>query len=149
LTNEKTKRKVTKGHEFAHIPHISRNEGEGILNGLVKCSFSSPWKQWRWWFPTRSRRWSLMQWINPKTKGWGRPNLVCNVEEKTFEPNGKMEWSSEKKLCTHPWAWIGFQTCTMWIKNHVKDDDGEGMVMQYIHSVFLKSIYSPFYKLPI
>jgi hypothetical protein len=30
-----------------------------------------------------------MQCIKPKTKGWGRPNLVHNAKEKTFEGRKK------------------------------------------------------------
>jgi hypothetical protein len=30
-----------------------------------------------------------MQWVKPRIKGWGRLNLVNNVEEKTFKGRRK------------------------------------------------------------
>lgn len=41
-----------------------------------------------------------MQWINLKTKQWGKPNLVCNAKEKPMKPNKKIKWPSKQKPCT-------------------------------------------------
>ncbi len=32
-----------------------------------------------------------MQWVNLKTKQWGRPNLVCNAKKKPMKPNKNMK----------------------------------------------------------
>jgi hypothetical protein len=36
-------------------------------------------------FPIQFKGWPQMHQINLKIKGWGRPNLMHNVEDKTFE----------------------------------------------------------------
>jgi hypothetical protein len=37
--------------------------------------------------PIRSKGWPQMQCDKPRAKGWGRPNQMHNVIEKTFEIN--------------------------------------------------------------
>jgi hypothetical protein len=58
---------------------------------LWDAILSPPWVQWRRWIPMGFNRWPQMQCVKPKTKGWGRPNMVHNTQEKTFEGKWKHE----------------------------------------------------------
>jgi len=37
------------------------------------------------WIPKGFNVWPQIQWDKTKVKGWGRPNMVHNAKEKTFE----------------------------------------------------------------
>jgi hypothetical protein len=43
-----------------------------------------------------------MQWINPKTKGWGWPNLVHNAKERTSKAKQKDEMN--RQMQGHPFV---------------------------------------------
>jgi hypothetical protein len=43
-----------------------------------------------------------MQWVNLKTKQWGRPNLVYNAKKKPMVPNKNMKWPSKQKIMHLP-----------------------------------------------
>jgi hypothetical protein len=52
-----------------------------------------------------------------------------------------MKWlSKQKKSSILPRAHTRFETCTMWIKNHVRDDTRERMVVQFVSNAFMKPI---------
>jgi hypothetical protein len=50
-----------------------------------KAIHFSPWVQQKIWIHVRSKGWLQMQCNTPRTKGWERPNLMCNKVEKTFK----------------------------------------------------------------
>lgn len=52
------------------FPHNGHNEGNG-------------------WIPMGSNDWPQMQCIKLRTKGWGKPNIVCNTSEKTSKDKWK------------------------------------------------------------
>ncbi len=73
--------------------------------------------------------------INLRTKELGKPNLVCNANEKTSKAKVQIErWNDQasKKSNIHPQAQIGTYEHAMGIKSHVKNDVGKRMVMQFV-----------------
>jgi hypothetical protein len=53
-----------------------------------------------------------------------------------LRPNGKMGPMGKQKVTHPPLDPLGLQTCVMWIKNHVKNDIGQGMVAPYLKCSF-------------
>jgi hypothetical protein len=51
--------------------------------------FSPSCTQWRRWIPIRFKGWLQIQFDTPKTKKWEKPNLMCNVVEKTYKRRHK------------------------------------------------------------
>jgi len=67
------------GHEFTNMKcenPLFCDGGEGILNDILGCS---P-------FCTMG---IMKGGVVIRSKGWWKPNLVCNVEEKTFDAKWK------------------------------------------------------------
>jgi hypothetical protein len=99
-TNKKIKRKVVKRHEFAHTKFMMEATAFGMASWDVVCS--SPSEQWRRWMPTKFKGWPQMQWIKLKSNEWGKPNLVCNVKEKTLK--AKWKYGLIKRTKSHALA---------------------------------------------
>jgi hypothetical protein len=76
------------------------------------------------------------QWINLKTKTWGKPNLLCKQRRKHLRPNGMMGCMGKQKAMHPPLDPLGLQACVMWIKSHVKNDTKQGMVAPYLKCSF-------------
>jgi hypothetical protein len=75
---------------------------------------------------------------------------VCNANEKTSKAKVQIErWIDRvsKRSNINPQAQVGTYEHAIGIKSHVKHDVRKRMVMQFVLNVFLKLIYSLFYKL--
>jgi hypothetical protein len=56
-----------------------------------------PWTQRSRCIPIGSMAWPHMHWKKPWAVGWGRPNLVCNYEEKMLKTILKNKWLGGQK----------------------------------------------------
>lgn len=99
FTNENNERKVAKGQKFAHEKHETPCLSQWTQNHLKRCCGKQ-------YIPQHGRNrkgGSLLDLeighkfnqSSKKTKGWGKPNLVCNTKEKTCEvkwKDGMIRW---------------------------------------------------------
>ncbi len=66
---------------------------------------SLPWAHWKRWISKGSNGWPQMQWDRARIKGWGRPNMVHNAKEKTFEgkyKHGITRWANNQIIALGP-----------------------------------------------
>ncbi len=107
------------------------------------------WKQQKKSIPIGFKSWpqTWMPWINPRTRGRGKSNLMHNVEEKRFKTKWKVSWLSEQKIKYSPPSPCKISSVHDVNQKLVKDGVEERMVVQFIWNVILNLIYSPFYKL--
>lgn len=63
----------------------SRNGCKSILNNIMRCNPLSTMGVAKEVNPHGSNNWPHIQCVQPKTRGWGRPNIVCIAKHKTFE----------------------------------------------------------------
>jgi len=64
---------------------IPTNGGERILNYIMCDSAFCPMNEQNTCILNKSMGWLHMHQERPQTIGWGKPNLLCNVEEKMLE----------------------------------------------------------------
>ncbi len=82
--------------------YISHNADENISHNIMRsCPLPTVHAKKRW-IPIGSNKWLQMQCATPRTKGWERPNLMCNAIEKTYEGKQKKEWQGKLTTkCSH------------------------------------------------